>query len=403
VTAPEIEAVFPAFPRQEALLAGASSAGGCGHRRWEIAGPLDADLLERAWQTVVAAYAAPRAALAWRRVERPLQVVRRSVPAPIERHDWSGVAAVEAADRLRELLAEAAMALEPSRPPLMRLFLCRRSPERHLVVAVHHLCLFDDESSAFLVERLMETYAGLRCGDPPALPVCRYPDYVAWLKAQDHGAEEELWRRRACTPAAGSFFDGSWPADAETSWRRDRRLSAAVAERLATGEAGGEARLVAAWALAVARYTGGREVVVGTSTPGRPEAVAGPLVGPFSSALPIAVRLPREARVDEWLAEVTALHAETFRFPFSAARRIQAWWGVEGGGPWPETVVRREAPRPASFRADGLEVRGAIAGGLPAPLVLELSHHGDRLGAYVIYTSGSTGRPKGVMNRTGAW
>src|SRR5438552_831728 len=54
-----------------------------------VFGNVDINALKTAWQEVVQKHAVMRTAFAWKRLDRPMQVVLKSVDAALEQHDWT--------------------------------------------------------------------------------------------------------------------------------------------------------------------------------------------------------------------------------------------------------------------------------------------------------------------------
>ena len=87
-----IEDIYPLSPTQHGLLFHTLYAPTSGVYVEQLActlrGELDVAAFERAWTQVVERHAVLRSAFVWEGRERPLQVVRRQVAIPWERHDW---------------------------------------------------------------------------------------------------------------------------------------------------------------------------------------------------------------------------------------------------------------------------------------------------------------------------
>src|SRR5215212_5592463 len=75
----------------------------CRQLSFRIEGELDVARLEQAWQRVVRRHAVLRTMFLWKRVEEPLQVVRKEVAASFEKCDWSDISS-EGHEQLQSLL-----------------------------------------------------------------------------------------------------------------------------------------------------------------------------------------------------------------------------------------------------------------------------------------------------------
>ncbi|MCB1037038.1 MAG: hypothetical protein KDD47_24640, partial [Acidobacteria bacterium] len=143
---PGLEDVYPSSPLQEGLLfqtlLEAQRPVYFVQLSAVLEGPLDTQLLRRAWQEVLERHAVLRSALVAGE-KRPLQVVLSRMDLPweeVELPEAPGDSPDEPLDRW--LTTDRQSPLDPARPPVFRLALLRLSPERHaLVFSSHHILL----------------------------------------------------------------------------------------------------------------------------------------------------------------------------------------------------------------------------------------------------------------------
>jgi len=93
--AKEIEAIYALSPMQHGMLFHSllDPESGVYHAQMTclLEGNLDVQAFRQAWQHVVDRHPALRTAYAWRKLEKPLQAVKRSIQQPIEIQDWSAL------------------------------------------------------------------------------------------------------------------------------------------------------------------------------------------------------------------------------------------------------------------------------------------------------------------------
>src|SRR6185295_252547 len=151
-----------------------------------VSGPLDLDLLRRAFDALVSRHDVLRTVF----VERggvPTAVVVDAMPTPIEVEEAGGT---EASVRHRATaIVEAPLDLE--RGPLLRVGVLRRSPIDHLVVLAMHHIVSDAWSMAILIREFVELYAAAAEGRRPSLAdvTLQYGDYAAWQAAWRQSAD----------------------------------------------------------------------------------------------------------------------------------------------------------------------------------------------------------------------
>ncbi|MGA4843958.1 amino acid adenylation domain-containing protein [Streptomyces sp. G45] len=256
----------------------------------EITGPLDAERLRDAVDTVVARHPNLVARFVTDHLADPVQIIPRHPRVP-----WTvlpvGPDGPDGGER--ELLdAELAACGRLTDEAPLRALLCRSAPDRHtLVLSVHHIVV-DGWSLQIL---LREVFAAYRREPLPPAPAFR--SYVEWLAAQDRDAAERHWRALLADLDAPTLVDraGHPGTGGRALLRADLPASTTRAlERLA------RARnttlnivLQAAWARLLGALTGAQDVVFGTTVSGRPADLPGSesAVGMFINTLPVRARM----------------------------------------------------------------------------------------------------------------
>ncbi|MEU6312976.1 amino acid adenylation domain-containing protein [Streptomyces sp. NPDC047014] len=296
MTQARIEDMLPLSPLQQGMLFhslydGAAPDVYTVQVSVSLAGPVDAERLERAGAALLRRHPNLRAGFWHEGVPQPVQFVPAEVPFTLDRVDLSDDPSPSAVRRAER--AELNRRFSLHRPPLLRLLLARRGPDDHLlVVTVHHI-LVDGWSMPLLVGDLLALYeADGRPGGPA--PVRPYKDYLRWLKAQDAPAAEAAWRQ-ALTGLEGPTLVAA--ADTgrmavrpgvhrlELSAEATARLTGA-ARRLGTTPS---TLVQAAWGLLLGSLTGRDDVVFGLTVSGRPEEIPGveSMVGLFITTVPV--------------------------------------------------------------------------------------------------------------------
>ncbi|MEU7481582.1 amino acid adenylation domain-containing protein [Lentzea sp. NPDC042327] len=318
-----VEDVYPLTPMQAGMVFHSLSHGHEGLYTERISfvldGVTDVEALARAWREVVARTPVLRSRVVWEGVDRPVQVVCRTVDVPI--NDGTGGE------------------LDLGTAPLLRLELTRESDTSVRVGWTFHHVLLDGWSTFQVLTDVFTCYAAFTAGREPDLPARRpFGDYLRWLAAQDATEAEEHWRR-----VLGGFA-------APTPLPLDRPAAPGHATRTAAWTTvtlpGGELREFAqrngltlnavvqgAWALLLARYSGQDDVCFGSTVSGRPADLPGAdaITGMFINTLPVRTEVVPDEPVAAWLRRLQADQAEARRFEHVALADLQAWSDVPGG------------------------------------------------------------------------
>jgi amino acid adenylation domain-containing protein len=353
----EVEDLYPLAPLQEEILRHELS-GGAGHTYHmqivqRLEGPLDAGLLRQVWADVLARHPILRTSFLWDGLRRPLQRVAMEADLPWRVEDWRGMPAAEQDAALDRYLAEdRARPLVLDEAPLLRYALFRVGEQAHWLAWTQHQLLLDGWSKMLIyaeVSRLYQARAAGRALELGSAP--SYRDHVAWLGRQDPVAAARYWQGALAdfggatplgadrAPGAG---DGVRYAEALRRWPAgytDRLADAARRMRVTPNTL-----LQGAWALFLARRAGGEDVVFGNMGWGRPPALGRveEMVGPFINTLPLRVRVPGDARMGAWLAELQRTQSRMSEFEHTPLERVRHWSGIPDGTPLFESMFMFE-------------------------------------------------------------
>ncbi|MFI9008491.1 non-ribosomal peptide synthase/polyketide synthase [Actinosynnema sp. NPDC053489] len=318
----DVEDVYPLTPLQAGMLFHSLVDDGTAYVnqvRVRLSGVDDPERFAAAWQRVVDRTPVLRTAVAWEGLDEPVQVVRRGVTVP-----------VTFADVTDELVAaDAAAGVDLTAAPLMRLVVGRVSDtEVDLLWTSHHV-LLDGWSTAQVFGDVLTEYAG-------GAAVARRPfrDYLAWLAEVDSSAAEAYWRG----VLAGFEAPTPLPFDRQPEQAHRAESSAQVvldlpADRLdAVARAHGltvNTLVQGAWALLLARLSGQRDVVFGSTVSGRPAELPGveSIVGMFINTVPSRVSVEPEAEAVAWLRRVQDAQIEARRHEHVSLAQVQSWAG----------------------------------------------------------------------------
>ncbi len=302
---PGLEDVWPLSPLQSGMLFHATFDEAApdvyeGQRALTLDGPLDADRLRAAWETVLRRHPILRASFHRLASGEAVQAVARDVGLPWREADVSDLPEARAlaeAERLAE--EERAARIDVTRAPLLRLLLIRVGDDRHrLVITSHHITM-DGWSLPVLVTDLRAAYAAHAVGGERSLPpVTSYRDYLAWLDRQDKEAARDAWRTELAGLDAPTLVVPEESVRVPMEPDRIRFAFPAELSRDVAGLARSRGLTVntlvqGAWALLLARLARRTDVVFGATVAGRPTDLPGAesAVGLFINTVPVRVPL----------------------------------------------------------------------------------------------------------------
>ncbi|WP_437305959.1 amino acid adenylation domain-containing protein [Sorangium sp. So ce388] len=287
-----------------------------------LSGALDRRALEQAVTALAARHEALRTSFP-SVAGQPLQRVAPPAPVALPLEDLSALAEEEREAALQERLRSGARrAFDLDEPPV-RWALLRVSEREHaLSLTCHHL-IADGWSMNVLLRELSLLYGALSAGRAPEL--AKLPlqpaDHALWQRRSEPATarERELsyWRERLKGPVPPLELPTDRPRPSVQTYagaREELALPPELVARLTTLGRGAGATLfttVAGGLFALLhRYTGQRDVCIGTPVAARPRAALEGVVGCFLNTLALRVDLSGNPRVTELLARVRAAVTE---------------------------------------------------------------------------------------------
>jgi hypothetical protein len=286
-------------------------------RGYDLLGPLNAPVLERAINEIIRRHASLRTSF---RVVggQPMQVVapdiKLSLPIVDLRHLPAAERQVEARRRMSE---EGGRPFDLTEAPLLRITLFRLEDEKHeLLLTVNHL-VFDGWAIGILYRELNVLYGAFANGGPsplPELPI-QYSDYAIWQRERLQGPmlEEQLafWQSElsGAPPVLELPADRPRPpVQTFTGAWNHLALSPQVTEDLtAFSQREGVTlfmTLFAAFSVLIHCHAGRDDLVIGTPLANRIQAETEDLIGFFAHILVLRVDLSDDPTFRELLARV---------------------------------------------------------------------------------------------------
>jgi len=392
VSLDNVDDIYPLSPMQALMLMHSLRVRGsstlANQFRYQLTGALDFERFARAWRGAIERHPALRTAFVWEGVEQPLQVVRSTVPDPVELVDLSALDEAAREQRAAEIQRrDRERGFDLVRAPLMRVTVVRLAPTEHLLLWSRHHLVLDLWSVEILFREIFEDYAA--DGAAAAAPPRGFRDYVAWLGQQDASRAEDFWRRYldGCAGPTPLFGDrarrSEWSGEGQPVVRRslgaehgDRLRALARAEGLTAGTI-----VQGAVALLVAERTGRSDVIFGLTVSGRPPGLEGveEIMGSFINNLPVRVRLEPGAVITAWLAALQRAQGERIPFEHCSPIDVQRWSGLPAHAPLFDLLVLLQAPTAMAPPAPGVAVTplpGPYDSALPMTLAVETQDSG---------------------------
>ncbi|NPU93703.1 MAG: amino acid adenylation domain-containing protein, partial [Gammaproteobacteria bacterium] len=327
-----IVSVYPLSPMQEGMLFHSLFDNDAGvyfeQLSVEVIGSVDRDLLKHAWQFVVNRHPALRSAFVWQDLDRPLQIVHNRIDMEVNEFDWRNTDPVQEQHRLNVWLEkDRQRGFDFDKPGLMRLaWLDLPGHRSRLIWSFHHIVL-DGWSLPLVMGEVFQTYGALVKGVQPQFhQPGSYEDFIAYLDRSDKGDALQFWKLylagfEAATPLPNKkprgnshekVFDESYLTLDETLTARLQNFAREQHVTLNTV-------IQAAWGVLLARYSGEKDVVFGTTVSGRPAELANVenIVGLFINTLPLRITIDDDTTIAPLLRRMQEDQLDLRRFEFT--------------------------------------------------------------------------------------
>ncbi|WP_063756241.1 non-ribosomal peptide synthetase [Streptomyces sp. NRRL S-920] len=359
-----------------------------------LRGPLDPDALHRSLHRLAARHDSLRTTFPT--VDgQGVQRVAAEPDVPLRTADLTGVPDARRAEAAEELLTEElGRAFDLAAGPLTRALLVRLTADDHLLLLAQHHIVTDGWSVGILTRELAALYHAETTGEPDGLarPAVQYPDFAVWERRQRTGdtdaADLAYWKRHLADLQHLELpTDRPRPAVRTTSGAAHRHvLSAELTARLrqlATGRGTTVFTLFAgATALLFSRYSGQRDIALGTVTNGRGRRDLEDVPGFFANTVVLRGEVDERTTVDRFVETMRTTVLDAFAHdgaPFDRVVEELAPPRDPSRTPLVQALVVQQTAPCAPPLAGGLRVTGHP---LPRPaarfdLVLEFTPDAD--------------------------
>ncbi|MBZ5521498.1 MAG: amino acid adenylation domain-containing protein [Acidobacteriia bacterium] len=226
---------------------------------------------------------------------RPVQVIDPPQPVALQIEDLSGLASGDRESRLQQVVREKGMArFDLSSGPLLRVVLIKPEDQEHVLLITMHHIISDGWSIGILVRELGVLYDAFAQGHTSPLPPLevQYPDYVLWQREWFQGEvlEKQLayWKEQLADAPTILELPADRPRPAVPSFKgalRLFRLPAALFARIAEVAKQEGATLymllLASLQVVLGRWSGQRDILIGSPIAGRTHRETEGLIGFF--------------------------------------------------------------------------------------------------------------------------
>ncbi|AVZ74466.1 hypothetical protein SLUN_22185 [Streptomyces lunaelactis] len=328
--------------------------------------------------------------------DRPVQRVEESARVELAVEDLRGEGAGTAEDAARERIhTDLATPFDLATGPLFRAALLRTGDQdAYLLLTFHHI-VTDGWSTGLILGELSAGYTAALGGRPVAgepLPV-QYADFAAWQRGwlEDGTGERQLafWETELAGAPEMSALPTDRPRPSAQSYNGDHvrfRLSPELGGRVVTASREHDVTvyvmMLSAFLLTVHKYTGQRDLVIGTPVANRHHPDVDQLIGFFANTVPFRSRYENRDTFEEYVRAVggTCLGVLDHQdVPFEQIVQRLNLQGVTSHSPLVQTVFAYQDDEEQELALDGLRTETVAVTGETSrfDLTLFMTRRGD--------------------------
>lgn len=337
----KIEDIYPLSPMQEGMLFHAlyspESSVYFEQIDFNMHGALNVPLFKQALENTISRHAVLRSAFVWKKLDKLLQVVHKTVELPFTFYDWSALSTHDQEEQFEQLKKDdRKKGFDLSDAPLLRVALIRIDAQNHKLLWSNHHIIFDGWSIPIIFKDVFTFYElSLKQSAislPPAKP---FRNYIGWLGNQSMEKAEQFWRKELEGFHSPSTLGPELQDDLSSESNRytvelNPQLSNKITTLSKSEKVTINTLIQAVWAIILQHHTAQSDVLFGATVSGRPPQIEDveTMVGLFINTLPIRVDLSQFTTFNQL---VNALHTKGVvlrDYEYTPLVEIQRWSAV---------------------------------------------------------------------------
>src|SRR6218665_2370313 len=293
-----------------------------------LEGSLDVSILARCFEEIIRRHESLRT-LFVDRAGTPVQSLLPSPSLELRVESLERLPAAEHEARVRQLAREEAQRpFDLARGPLLRVKLLKESASQHVLLLTMHHLVSHGWSMGLLIREVAAPYRAFLSGQSSPLPelALQYADYAAWqhpwLQGERLKSQLAYWRQQLAHASPVLELPTDKPRPPVRSYRGASlpvHLPEALSRAITTlGQREGATPfmvLLAAFQAVLSRYSGQRDISVGSPIVGRPHADTEGLFGFFVNTLVLRTRLEGDPSFRALLGRVRQVALAAYAHP----------------------------------------------------------------------------------------
>ncbi|QDX94131.1 amino acid adenylation domain-containing protein [Brevibacillus laterosporus] len=280
-----------------------------------IQGKMDVDLFTKSLHMLVDRYDVFRTTFLHEKLKKPVQVVLKERPIPIQFHNLTAYDEQQKKERAEQYRRNDQKAtFDITKDPLMRVIILQMSADDYQVIWSFHHIIMDGWCFSIIFDDLLQIYLSLKDNKSLSLhPVQAYSTFIKWLEKQDQQAALQYWLKylenyenQAVLQKNGADKEQEDFLPKQYHFSFGRSLTQQLQQIAQNNQVTLPIVFQTIWGLVLQKYNSATDVIFGSVVSGRPSELSGieRMVGLFINTLPVRVHSKKDQSFGEVVKDV---------------------------------------------------------------------------------------------------
>lgn len=341
---PKIEAIYPLTAMQQGLLFHhlmAEDDQGFLHVQCKLSGNLNIDLFKKSWDATVKRHPVLRTSVHWKKIEKPIQVIRPDIPAKWNIYDWSNTSFEAQEKSLKEFKAnKKERTVDFEKGPLSKLNIIKYNDNEYILIWNCHHLLLDGWSSSIILKDIFSYYEGFSKGEETFLnAIPSYKAYIQYIQSTDNTKTSNFWKKTFKNTSEAPLFNTQKKVLKKESNYRYTIISEELTNNLnalaRNYRVTPNSLFLGIWSLLLNVYFQNEKIVFGNTVSGR--NISFPnidlMTGMFMNVLPVYTHFKKEQSLTSFFQKVQQQQQGARNYEHVSNDDILSWLDWPLGNP----------------------------------------------------------------------
>ncbi len=315
----------------------------------DIAGEIDLDLFQQAWNKVIKQNSILRTVFRWQNIKTPVQIVLKEFELRTRYYDFSQLEEAEREQSIIKALEQDIGEKFDLNTVPFRIALYKIGINKYKMVISNHHILYDGWSNGIILEEFFRSYDALSKGEVPKVyPKTQFKEFIKLLLNQNLDKQKNFWQEylkgfdapiELCIKNKSSITE--LPQKGVSKYQFDKESSDSVKKFVNNNKITLASLFYSVWGLILQKYCNSEDVVFGTTVSGRSIDMNRfeNVVGLFINTLPMRIKYDSSTTYIDLIKSINTDIQNKFHFENSSLLDIKKWSSLKSNQELFNTIV----------------------------------------------------------------